>query len=83
MYGRSPEFFVRFQKKFKFFIIDSVPSFQKTNTNNFAYILHEKNNDFCVDYSTHYRVLAEISKLTDDFKNVTGYSIPCLYSCFL
>ena len=82
MYERSPEFFVPFRKKFKFFIIGSVPSFQKTNTNNFAYVLHEKNNDFCGDNSTHYHVLAEISKLPDDFKKVKGYSVPCLYSCF-
>ena len=82
MYERSLEFFVPIQKKFRFFIIDSVPSFQKTNTNNYAYVLHEKKNDFCVDNSTHCHVLAEISKLPDDFKMVKGYSVPCLYSCF-
>ena len=82
MYESSPEFFVPFQKKFKILIIESVPSFQKTNTINFAYVLHEKNKDFCVDNSTYYHVLAEISKLPDDFTKVKGYSIPCLYSCF-
>ena len=44
--------------------------------------MHEKNKDFCVDNSTYYHVLAEISKLPDDFKKVKGYSIPCLYRCF-
>ena len=53
MYERSPEFFVPFQKKVKFFIIDSVPNFQKTSTNNFAIVLHEKNNDICFDTSAH------------------------------
>ena len=71
-----------FKKNFKVFIIDNVPSFQKTVTNNFAYVLHEKNNDFCAGNSTHYHVLTEISKLPNDVKKVKDYSVPCLYSCF-
>ena len=43
MCERSPEFFVPFQKNFKFFITDSGPSFPKTNTKNFDYALQEKN----------------------------------------
>ena len=84
MYERSPKFFVPFQKKFKFFITDSEPIFQKTNTNNFAYVLHEKKFDFCDSKSVHYHVLAEISKVPEDFKKINskGYSVPCLYSCF-
>ena len=84
MYERSLEFFVPFQKKFKIFIIDSEPIFQKTNTNSFAYVLHEKKFDFCDSKSVHYHVLAEISKDPEDFKktNSKGYSVPCLYSCF-
>ena len=59
-----------------------MPSFQKINTKDFAYVLHEKDTGFCVDNSTHYHVLAEISSLFDNFKMIKGYSVPCLYSCF-
>ena len=84
MYEFSPKFFVPVQKKFNFFIFDSEPNFQKTNTKIFAYMMHEKKFGFCENNSVHCNVSAEISKIPDAFKRISskGYSVTCLYSCF-
>ena len=84
MYEQTPEFFKKFQKRFRFFISDVHPSTILNNTAQVVFSLHAENHHkFCHNSNkNHYHVLAEMDSETIKKVPIKCYVVPCLYTCY-
>ena len=89
-YEQSPEFFKKFRKNFKFFILITEPDTSQLPLNkNFAFATHSIHNEYCAqlhdDTPPHIYVLIEVTKDCVDVVNKmtsTSFVVPCLLSSF-
>ena len=90
MYEQSPEFFKKFRKNFKFFILNNEPDASQLPLNtNFAFATHSIQNESCAQLldndHPHIHVLIEVTKdCVDVVKKMTSttFVVPCLLSSF-
>ena len=83
MYERSPEFFNKFKKNFRYFIVDNKPDLTH-QSKNWAFVLHNHSTKVCSLTSPHYHVLVDTSTCPNarNILDASPYSVPCLYTCF-
>ena len=82
MVERTPEFFLKFGKVFRFFVFYSQPTIGEDfkSTVNFVFGSHSKEHDFYVQFSLpHYHL--EMAR--SDQSDRRGHLVPCLYSTYL
>ena len=86
MYENSPEYFKKFQKRFKYTICDTEPKLQDSGTENYAYGYHSSSTviDGCSFGSSHWHLIFEDTSLEDKnvFSPYASVPIPCLVTCF-
>ena len=90
MYEQSPEFFKKFRKNFKIFILNNEPDASQLPLNtNFAFAAHSIQNESCAQLldndHPHIHVLIEVTKDCVDVVNKmtsTTFVVPCLLSSF-
>ena len=61
-YENSPEYFKKFQKRFKYTICENEPKLENSAVENYAYGYHSSSAsvDSCTSGSNHYHVIYEI-----------------------
>ena len=86
MYENSPEYFKKFQKRFKYTICDTEPKPQDSAIENYAYGYHSSSTviDGCLFGSNHWHLIFEDTGPKDkiDFSSYAPATIPCLVTCF-
>ena len=86
MYENSPEYFKKFQKRFKYTICDTEPKPQDSGIENFAYGYHSSSTviDGCSFGSSHWHLIFEDKGSEDKivFSSYAPATIPCLVTCF-
>ena len=90
MYEQSPEFFQKFRKNFKFFILNNEPDASQIPLNtNFAFATNSFQNESCAQLldndHPHIHVPIEVTKDCVDVVNKmtsTIFVVPCLLSSF-
>ena len=86
MYEKSPEYFEKIQKRFKYTICDTGPKPQDSGIENYAYGYHSSStvNEACLFGSSHWHLIFE-NTFSDDnivFSAYAPATIPCLVTCF-
>ena len=85
MYENSPEYFKKFQKRFKYTICDTEPKLQDSGIENYAYGYHSSSTviDGCSFGSSHWHLIFEDTSLEDKnvFSPYASVPIPCLVTC--
>ena len=86
MYENSPEYFKKFQKRFKYNICETEPKLENTTIENFTYGYHSSATviEGCTFGCNHYHVMYEFGSQDDiifDSLYVPAV-IPCLVNCF-
>ena len=88
-YEKSFDYFKKFRKKYKFFILNHEPNFSGfASKASFALSSHSNKLGFCsnlIDNEKHYHVLVEFTKKTTDLLNKMtskAFVVPCLLSTF-
>ena len=83
MVQRTPDFFLKFRKEFRFFIALKEPVVGEdiSSTVNFVFGVHSENQDmYCHITKPHYHLLLEVK---GDFLAIKrGHLVGCLYSCY-
>ena len=86
MYENSPEYFKKFQKRFKYTICDTEPQLQDTGIENYAYSFHPPSVDITgfAFGSSHWHLIFENTSSEDNivFSPYAPAAIPCLVTCF-
>ena len=86
MYENSPEYFKKFQKRFKYTICDTEPKLQDSGIENYAYGYHSSSTviDGCSFGSSHWHLIFKDTSLEDKnvFSTYASVPIPCLVTCF-
>ena len=86
MYENSPEYFKKFQKRFKYTICDTEPKPQDSGIENYAYGYHSSSTviDGCSFGSNHWHLISEITGPENNiaFAPYAPATIPCLVTCF-
>ena len=86
MYENSPEYFKKFQKRFKYTICDTEPKLQDSGIENYAYGYHSSSTviDGCSFVSNHWHLIFEDTGPEDNivFSPYAPATIPCLVTCF-
>ena len=86
MYENSPEYFKKFQKRFKYTICDTEPKPQDFGIENYAYGYHSSSTiiDGCLFGSSHWHIIFEDTGPEDNivFSPYAPATIPCLVTCF-
>ena len=83
MYEQSPEFFKKFQKRYRFFMSDEHPSAILNNNTECVFSHHAASHKFCnISNKNHYHVLAEMDSETIKKVPSKCYVVPCLYTCY-
>ena len=86
MYENSPEYFKKFQKRFKYNICETEPKLENTTIENYAYGYHSSATVFegCTFGSNHYHVMYEFGSQDDNIFDslYVPAVIPCLVNCF-
>ena len=86
MYENSPEYFKKFQKRFKHTICDTEPKPQDSAIENYAYGYHSSSTviDGCLFGSNHWHLIFEDTGPKDKivFSSYAPATIPCLVTCF-
>ena len=86
MYENSPEYFKKFQKRFKYNICETEPKLENTTIENYAYGYHSSATviEGCTFGSNHYHVMDEFGSQDDNIFDSLYVSavIPCLVNCF-
>ena len=86
MYENSPEYFKKFQKRFKYTICDTEPKLQDSGIENYTYGYHSSSTviDGCSFGSSHWHLIFEDTSLEDKnvFSPYASVPIPCLVTCF-
>ena len=85
-YENSPEYFKKFQKRFKYNICETEPKLENTTIENYAYGYHSSATviEGCTFGSNHYHVMYEFGSQDDNtFDSLyVPAMIPCLVNCF-
>ena len=86
MYENSPEYFKKFQKRFKYNICKTEPKLENTTIENYEFGYHSSAIviEGCTFGSNHYHVMYEFGSQDNnifDSLNVPAV-IPCLVNCF-
>ena len=68
MYENSPEYFKKFQKRFKYNIFETEPKLEHTTIENYAYGYHSSATviEGCTFGSNHYHVMYEFGSQDDN-----------------
>ena len=68
MYENSPEFFKKFQKRYKYNICETEPKLENTTIENYAYGYHSSATviEGCTFGSNHYHVMYEFGSQDDN-----------------
>ena len=86
MYENSPEYFKKFQKRFKNNICETEPKLENRTIENYAYGYHSSATviEGCTFGSNLYRVMYEIGSQDDKIFECLYVAavIPCLVNCF-
>ena len=86
MYENSPEYFKKFQKRFKYTICDKEPKPQGSGIEIYAYGYHSSSTviDGCSFGSNHLHLILEDTGPEDKivFSSYAPATIPCLVTCF-
>ena len=86
MYENSPEYFKKFQKRFKYNICETEPKLENTTIENYANGYHSSATviEGCTFGSNHYHVMYEIGSQDDNIFDCLYVPavIPCLVNCF-
>ena len=86
MYENSPEYFKKFQKRFKYNICETEPKLENTTIENYAYGYHSSATvmEGCTFGSSHYHVMYEFGSQDDNIFDslYVPAVIPCLVNCF-
>ena len=85
MYENSPEYFKKFQKRFKYTICDIEPKPKDSGIENDAYGYHSSSTviDGCSSGSNHWHRIFEYTGPEDIvFSPYAPATIPCLVTCF-
>ena len=84
MYENSPEYFKKFQKRFKYTICDTEPKPQDSGIENYAYGYHSSSTviDGCSFGSNHWHLFLNIQVRKIVFSPYSPATIPCLVTCF-
>ena len=86
MYEQSPEYFKKYQKSYRFFISEHLPTDILKGKCNMTYSLHEEKDSahlFChLPSKKHYHVLADLETENISLLPVKCYVVPCLYTCY-
>ena len=86
MYENSPEYFKKFQKRFKYTICDTEPKPQDSGIENYAYGYHSSSTviDGCSFGSNHWHIIFEDTGPEHKvvFSSYAPATIPCLVTCF-
>ena len=86
MYENSPEYFKKYQKRFKYTIFDTEPKPQASGIENYMYGYHSSSTviDGCSFGSSHWRLTFEDNGPEDKivFSPYAPATIPCLVTCF-
>ena len=86
MYENSPEYFKKFQNRFKYTICDTEPQLQDTGIENYAYGFHPPSVDItgCAFGSSHWHLIFENTSSEDNivFSPYAPAATPCLVTCF-
>ena len=86
MYENSPEYFTKFQKRFKYTICETEPKLEISAMENYAYGYHwsSASVESCTFGSNHYHVKYEVGNQDDSLFDslYVPASIPCLMTCF-
>ena len=86
MYENSPEYFKKFQKRFKYNICEMETKLGNITTENYAYGYHSSATviEGCTLGSNHYHVVYEFGSQDDSIVNFLYVLavIPCLVNCF-
>ena len=86
MYENSPEYFKKFQKRFKYTICDTEPKPQDSGIENYAYGYHSSSTvtDGSPFGSSHWHIIFEDTDPEDKivFSPYAFATIPCLVTCF-
>ena len=74
MYENSPEYFKKFQKRFKYTFCDREPKLQDSGIENYAYGHHSSSSviDGCSFGSSHWHLIIEDTSLED---NICFFSV--------
>ena len=85
-YENSPEYFKKFQKRFKYNICETEPKLENTTIENYAYGYHSSATviEGCTFGSNHYHVMYEFGSQDDNiFDSLYAPAVmPCPVSCF-
>ena len=70
MYENSPEYFKKFQKRFKYNICETEPKLENTTIENYAYGYHSSATviEGCTFGSNHYHVMYEFGSQDDNIR---------------
>ena len=86
MYENSPEYFKKFQKRFKYSFCETEPKLENTTNENYAYGYHSSATviEGCTFGSNHYHVMYEFGSQDDNIFDslYVPALIPCLVNCF-
>ena len=86
MYENIPEYFKKFQKRFKYTVCDTEPKPQDSGIENYAYGYHSYSTviDGCSFGSNHWHLIFEDTGPKDNivFSPYAPATIPCLVTCF-
>ena len=86
IYENSPEYFKKFQKRFKYNICETEPKLENTTIENYAYGYHSSATviEGCTFGSNHYHVMYEFGSQDDNIFDslYVPAVIPCLVNCF-
>ena len=86
MYENSPEYFKKFQKRFKYNISETEPKLENTTIENYAFGYHSSATviEGCTFGSNHYHVMYEFGSQDDNIFDslYVPAVIPCLVNCF-
>ena len=86
MYENSPEYFKKFQKRFKYTICDTEPNPQDSGIEKYAYGYHSSSTVIygCSFGSSHWHLIFENTGLEGNivFLPYAPVTIPCLVTCF-
>ena len=83
MVERTPEFFLKFRKDFRFLVSYTEPKIGEDfkSTVNFVFGFHSEEHDFYCQFSPpHYHLLLEIARSGQSDER--GHIVPCLYSTY-
>ena len=87
MYENSPQYFKKFQKRFKYNICETEPKLEHTTIENYAYGYHSSATviEGCTFGSNHYHVMYEFGSQDDNlFDSLYVPAVmPCLVNCFI